>query len=182
MKYPSLLLIPVFMFIDYFLTVAGAVLKEKKYDAHFKTEHYELNPIWQKQIAKKQWFNPRHILLTIVISTAAIGLLEFAVVPRYYVEAFTGCVFTIFAAVIGRHLSNLLTFRRVIRKPDEVTGAVTVSHGTVLSIAMYQYLVVVIPIAIIALFSPNPFVLGALSGVVLMLAIHMAWARQHSKS
>ena len=181
MKYPSLLLLPVFMFVDYFLTVAGAVLKERKYDEHFKTEHYELNPLWQKEIARKRWFNPRHILLTITISSLVILLMEFADLPVAYVQAFSGCLFTVFAAVIGRHLSNLLTFRAVMRKPNEVSGEVTVSHSMLLSIAMYQYLVVVVPIVIIAVFSPNPFVLGALGGAILMLSVHLGWARQHRK-
>lgn len=178
MKYPSLLLIPVFMFVDYFLTIAGAVLKERKYDEHFKTEHYELNPVWQKEVAKKKWFNPRHILLAIVIPSLAILFFEYGQISEAYVQGFTGCVLTVFAAVIGRHLSNLLTFRYVARKPDEITGAMTISHPMLLSIAMYQYLVVVVPIVIIAVFSPNPFVLGALAGAMLMLAVHVGWARQ----
>ena len=42
---------PPFMLADYFLTLAGAAQKERKYDDHFKTEHYELNPTWQKDVA-----------------------------------------------------------------------------------------------------------------------------------
>ncbi len=82
MKHPELILIPILMFSDYFLTVAGAVLKEKKYADHFKFEHYELNPIWQKEIAQKKWLNPKHIVLTIVFSSVLIFLMEFGEMPE----------------------------------------------------------------------------------------------------
>jgi len=32
------------MFADYFLTVTGAIWKERKYDEHFKAPFSELNP------------------------------------------------------------------------------------------------------------------------------------------
>ncbi|MBK8921077.1 MAG: hypothetical protein IPM81_06140 [Saprospirales bacterium] len=59
MKHPELLLLPVFMLADYFLTLAGAIQAEKKYSHHFQTEQYELNPAWQPRLG------PRHLLITI---------------------------------------------------------------------------------------------------------------------
>ena len=48
MHHPELLLLPILMFADYFLTVLGAIHAEKKHSQHIRSEHYELNPAWQK--------------------------------------------------------------------------------------------------------------------------------------
>ena len=77
MNYPELLLLPILMFADYFLTVVGAVQKEKKYSNHFTVQNYELNPIWQQDIAQKKWLNLRHILFTVLITVLLIFLTEF---------------------------------------------------------------------------------------------------------
>ncbi len=76
MRHPEALLLPIMMLADYFLTVAGAILREKGYSLHFRDPHYELNPVWQKHIAEKKWLNPRHALLTIALSAMLILLTE----------------------------------------------------------------------------------------------------------
>ena len=45
MRHPEVLFVPVLMVLDYYLTLYGAHLAEQSYRRHFKTEHYELNPI-----------------------------------------------------------------------------------------------------------------------------------------
>ncbi|HCE45746.1 MAG TPA: hypothetical protein DET40_19560 [Lentisphaeria bacterium] len=55
MKHQEVLLLPMPMFSDYFLTLLGAVMKDKKYCEHLKTQHYELNPVWQVNIAQKKY-------------------------------------------------------------------------------------------------------------------------------
>ncbi len=181
MKHPELILVPAFMFSDYFLTLAGAVLKDKKYCNHFKTEHYELNPIWQKQIAQKKWLNPRHIVLTIVISSVLILLAEFGEMPEPFIQGFFGCFLAVYGMIIGRHLSNLMIFRYMIRKPDEISGQVTMTHALLLSLSLYQYLVGFVPLVFIAIFSPSPFVHGASVGAALLLAVHLKWIWKHRK-
>ena len=70
MNYPELLLLPLLMMTDYLLTLVAASIKEKKYADHFKVQHYELNPIWQKDVSHKKWVNPRHIFLVVDLCTA----------------------------------------------------------------------------------------------------------------
>jgi len=113
MNYPEIFLLPVLMFADYFLTVAGNIQRDKKYSEHFKVEHYELNPIWQKSIAEKKWFNVRHILLTISVTAILAGLLEFGDLPDGLVQVISGAWVVLFSIVIGRHLSNILIFETV---------------------------------------------------------------------
>jgi hypothetical protein len=181
MKHPEFLLVPVFMFADYFLTLAGAVLKDRKYGNHFKTEHYELNPIWQEHVAEKKWLNARHILFTVVLSSALILLTQFVEMPEPFFQAVSGCLLAVLGMVIGRHLSNLMIFRYVIRKPEEISGQVTMAHALLLSVSLYQHLTILVPLALIAIFSPSPFVIGACVGAVLLLAVHLTWIGKHRK-
>ena len=111
MKYPELFLVPILMFVDYFLTLAGAVLKDKKYGEHFKLEHYELNPVWQRDIAQRKWFNPRQILLVVLVSAVIIALMEFGQVPETFIQGLMGCLLVSLGMITGRHLANLMTFR-----------------------------------------------------------------------
>lgn len=181
MNHPEFTLIPVFMFADYFLTLAGAILKDKKYGNHFKAEHYELNPIWQKQVAQKKWFNPKHIVLTVVLSSLLILLTEYGVMPEPFIQGIWGCLLALYGMIIGRHLSNLMIFGYMIRKPNEIHGQVTMTHSLLLSMSLFQYLVAFVPLSLITIFSPNPFVFGASIGIVLLIVIHLKWIWTHRK-
>src|SRR6266478_5578659 len=133
MKNPHLLLLPILMFADYFLTVFGAIQKERKYSLHFNSQHYELNPLWQKPISQKKWFNPRHILITVSLSALLAGALEFCNLPGPFVQGIFGFFFVFFGMAIGRHLSNILTFRRMAQKPEQISGEVAMDHSLLLS-------------------------------------------------
>jgi len=181
MKYPEIFLLPALMFADYFLTVAGSIKRDKKYSEHFKVEHYELNPIWQKSIAEKKWFNVRHILLTVSITAILAGMVEFCDLPNSIIQCILGALFVSFSIVVGRHLSNILMFRYLIRRPNEISGQVTTTHSLMLWWSMYQYLAALVPIAIIALFAPSPFAIGALIGAALIFVVHLNWIRKYKK-
>ena len=182
MRHPEIVLVPIFMFTDYFLTILGATLKERKYNNHFKTPYYELNPVWQKAISRKKWFNPRHILMCVALVWGVLAwVAEFGHTPEPYVEALLGFFFVAYGMVIGAHLSNILTFRHVARRPEEISGQVTMAHSLSLSLSTYRYLMVVLPLAMVAIFSPTPFVLGGFGGVGWILLVHCGWIRRHRK-
>ncbi len=69
------------MLSDYVLTVFGAIQRDKKYSDHFQTQHYGLNSVWQKAIGQKRWFNPRHIVLTVLFTAVLAYLLELGNTP-----------------------------------------------------------------------------------------------------
>ena len=182
MKYPQLILLPLLMLADYFLTVWGAVLKDKGYGKHFKVEHYELNPVWQKSISEKRWVNPRHLLLTLFTSSLLAALLELGGLPDPAVEGMFGCLFVFFGIIVGRHLSNILTFRLFARRPGDISGQLTMAHSLALSTSTFQYLVAAIPVAMVAIFSPTPFSLGGAVGAVLIFVVHAVWIWRHKKA
>lgn len=178
MKHPQVLLLPLLMLSDYFLTVLGAAQSEKGYRNHFRMQHYELNPLWQQSISRKKWFNPRHIALTAIVSCGTAGLLEVGDLTEPVAEAILGCLLVFFAMLVGRHLSNILVFRRFAKRPDEVSGQVSMAHSLMLAISAYQFLVAAVPLALLAVLSPTPFTLGAAVGGPLVLFVHGIWAAQ----
>ena len=181
MKHPELFLVPAFMLVDYFLTLAGAVQREKEYGDHFKAEHYELNPIWQRQVAEKKWFNPKHLLLTVVVTLFLILVTQFSEIPEHFVLGLLGCLLVFFGMLIGRHLSNLMIFRYMIRRPHDISGKVSMTHGLLLSLSLYQYIVVFVPLVVIAFFAPSPFVIGAVLAGVLQVLVHIKWISKYRK-
>ncbi len=181
MKHPEIIILPILMLLDYFLTVFGAIQSEKRYSEHFKVQHYELNPIWQQQIAQKKWFSPRHFFMVVMISVALVYLAELGSLPDPAIQGILGCLFVSYGMIVGRHLSNIMIFRYFVDNPDDISGQVTMAHSISLTISTYQYLVVLIPMIFVAAFSPTPFVLGGLVGVVLVLLMHVKWILRHKK-
>lgn len=186
MRHPESLLMPVLFLTDYYLTVLGNVMKEGVYSRHYRIEHYEMNPIWQRDIARKRWFNPRHLLLVVVFSALIIGLCEAMSRPDFLAAAFLGALFAIWGALLGVHIANLLLFRYLNQHPDCVSGEIVLSHRFLLHVTMWMYLKALIPMGIIAFFSASPYAIGAFGGLLLILLLHvrfrLAHARQRSKA
>jgi hypothetical protein len=181
MKHPQILLLPALMFADYFLTVWGAVLRDKGYGSYFKVEHYELNPVWQESIRQKRWVNPRHIFITLFTSGVLAAVFELGDLPDAAIEGVFGCLFVFFGMVTGRHFCNILTFRRFARRPEEISGQLVMAHSLVLTLSTFQYVVVAVPVAIIAAFNPTPFALGGVAGTILMFVVHGIWILRQKK-
>ncbi len=184
MKHPEVLLVPALMFADYFLTIYGNILNAKIYKNHFASQHYELNPIFQRDVFQNKWFNLRHITLTILLTVGLIVIFEVESKIEsngYLGEGLLGGCIIFFSAVVGRHLSNILIFRYLSRHPNEISGQVKMSHAMRLSISMYQYMVIIVPMSLLAVLCPSPFVVGGFIGVIMLFLAHYDWLRQHKK-
>ena len=184
MTHPELPLVPALMLSDYFLTVAGARLRDGGYAKHFRTAHYEMNPVWQKAIAKKRWFNPVHLLAVAVVtalfySIAALSSDPFDPIP----SLLFGFAIGLQGMINGRHLGNLATFASLKRDPDAIEGVVTLGHAYALRLSMFQTFAVVVPLALLSAVDPQPLTFGALLGVATMIPVHLIWiARFRAKS
>lgn len=175
MTHPEVLLIPVLMFSDYFLTVWGSIQSEKGYRNHFKAEHYELNPIWRKTVAAHKWFNPRHIVLTLLLSGGFIYILESGTQTVGFSRFLLGVILVLYGMVLGRHLSNLLIFRYVSRTPSALTGEIKMSMQFIQWLSLFQTLGVFIPVTLIAFISSSYFAVGGSVGLLLFIFIQMVW-------
>lgn len=181
MKNPEFFLLPILMFADYILTVFGAIQREKKYAEHFKIQDYELNPLWQKDISKKKWFNPRHILFTVLFTAILSLLIEFGNLPDFFIQGFLGCLIVSFGCLIGRHLSNILIFNFLIKNPSSASGQIAMTHTLILHMSKYQCLVIVIPMTLTTIFSATPFIIGGLTGSIFILCLHSIWIGKYKR-
>jgi hypothetical protein len=179
MNHPEALLVPASMLIDYWLTVAGSRLADATYSTHFKRQHYELNPIWQKAIARQKWFNGRHLALTVIAGCASFLIGELLAPHDPLAAWFFGCVLGTFGLVIGRHLSNLALFAYLRRHPEQITGVVTMSHELVLWLSIFQMAPMVLTLLLISIVAPTPQTNGAIMGVCILSAMHLLWLRRH---
>jgi len=177
-NHPESLLVPLLMLTDYWLTVAGARMHESSgYATHFKTPTYELNPVWQKTIAAKAWFNARHFTLTVIVGAACLLL---SVIPNQHIsDVFFGFALAVFGLLNGRHLSNLVLFTYVRRHPETLSGSVTMSHELVLWLSLFQLAPVMMMLILIWITAPIPQVTGAFAGIAALFLVHLVWIRRY---
>jgi hypothetical protein len=167
------------MLTDYWFTVAGARMRDSGYATHFKTPTYELNPVWQKTIAAKRWFNARHLALTVIVGIACVLL---SVIPNQRIsDVFFGFALAVFGLLNGRHLSNLALFTYVRRRPRTLSGTVTMSHELVLWLSLFQLAPVMMMLILIWIIAPIPQVAGAFAGVAALSLVHLMWIRRYRR-
>ena len=182
MLHPEVLFVPVLMVLDYYLTLYGAHLAEQSHRRHFKTEHYELNPIWQRAVSRRHWINLQHLACVVLVGGILVLLAEVLELESVFLNPLLGFVLTLCGLVLGRHLSNILTFVHLARRPDEVMGEVRLSHGFVMSLSIYQLLAVGLPIIFVAIFSPSGFVFGAVAAVLTIGSVKTLWLVRSGKT
>ena len=182
MRHPEVLFVPVLMVLDYYLTLYGAHLAEQSYRRHFKTEHYELNPIWQSAVARRHWINLRHLALVVLMGGILVLLAEVLELESEFLNPLLGFVLTSYGVLLGRHLSNILTFAHLTRCPEEVVGEVRLSQSFVISLSIYQLLAVGLPIIFVAIFSPSGFVFGAVTAVLTIGSVKTLWLVRSRKT
>ena len=178
-NHPESLLVPALMLADYWLTVAGARLRDSGYAAHFKTPSYELNPLWQKTIAGKRWLNGKHLALTAIVGTACVLLSE---IPNQRIsDVFFGFALAVLGLVNGRHLSNLALFAYVRRRPHTLSGTVTMSHELVLWLSLFQLAPIMLTLMFLWIIVPTPQVMGAVAGVAALSLVHLMWILRYRR-
>jgi hypothetical protein len=184
MRHPGFLLIPPLMLLDYFLTILGSKLAAQKYRQHFKFPHYEMNPVWQKSVAAGKWFNPKHLVIVSVFTLLCVPLaatrLTLDVIGEIVLNELLGLLITVFTTIIGLHLSNILTFRQMIRHPEDVSGEVVITYRHLLCLSRYRVLMVLLPLGAATCFSPSPFLIGGVAGLVALLIAISIWGRKQS--
>jgi hypothetical protein len=178
MNYPALLLVPIFMLLDYFLTIAGRIQHKKEYAKRFKVESYELNPGWQSDIENTRWFNPRHMGWVLVITIVFVWFLEVEDVRRSFAEFALGVVLVLYGTVVGRHLANLALFTALVKNPRLASGQVAMSQKLVLLTSLWQTCAVLVPLLAILVISPSAAVAGGVFGTVFLMMNHLVWLRQ----
>jgi hypothetical protein len=170
------------MLCDYYLTLIGRILHEKGYGKYVEVEQYEINPLWQSSVNKVKWFNIRHLGLVVLTTVLIIFISQVSTEAiAWYIEFFISGLLVLLAAVIGRHIYNILMFYYIVRNPDGLSGQVRFSHKAVVKFSQYQIIVAICPFAVVLLFTRQPHAIGGLCGLLLFFALHPRWLKKYEK-
>jgi hypothetical protein len=176
MRHPEVFLVPLLLLVDYFLTVAGAKLAAGRYNQHFKFEHYELNPLWQKDVAQRKWFNAKHLLIVVVIGFGCYIWADDWQDDSPLSQMALGAALILYSTILATHVANIMTFWRLVRNPDEVKGEITMSHKHLLAVSQYRSFMAIFPVALAAWFSPSPFLYGGIFALVFFNVVQAIWS------
>lgn len=156
------------MFLDYYLTLKGAFLYKRGFSNYIKLDNYELNPNFQKAISESK-YNLRHLLL--VIATAILISLIFKLNDMVISAIISGMLLTTFVYINACHLQNILIFKAVEKSPELIKGQIKQTYDFSLKSFRTRLLTVTFPLLLIFLFRPDPFVFGALLGIIILFFV-----------
>ena len=183
MNHPEILLLPILMIADYYLTILGAVLREKAYGKHFVIETYEMNPHYRKDIDSKRLINFRFVG-QVLLNTAILFLCSYFLTEtrEFIYWIVLGFYLTLFGYINGLHLSNILSFLYVKNHPSIFDGRVKIAHKYSLNSSIYSNFIPFVPILFILVFSFSYFVLGSLIAVVYNALLGLIWVLKQNRS
>jgi len=183
MRHPEILLLPILMIADYYLTILGAVLREKKYSEYFPIETYELNPDYRDEIDDKKLVSAKFIgqlALNSGILFAASFFLRNELEFLYWIVL--GFYLTLFAYINGIHLSNIGNFLFIRNNPDEMKGEIEINHRYNLHSALFSNSILLLPVMFILIFNYSHFALGALLSVFYNAFLCLMWIAKNRNS
>ncbi len=169
------------MLLDYYLTLIGALLHRKTYGENMRVQYYELNPAFQKSVAQIQWFNPRHFLSVIFVTSILILFSETDHIATPSGQFFLGLLIIMFAAINGRHIGNILTFYFILYHPRQLSGHMYFDHLLTLKISQHQLLFLLFPLIAIGYMYPIPFILGGIASVFIVMLHHATWIARYKQ-
>ncbi len=182
MYYLAVLVVPLIMLADYYLTLWGAILRKRSgFAGHFVIEQYELNPTFQADVAKLVRFNPRHLFFVILL-TALLLFLTFifqtTLEMTWLFELLLGFAYTLYLVIIGVHLANLLTFRYLQTHPQQLTGEIRLGPEYTIEQSRNQLMIALVPLVATALVTRSFFVIGGVLGVLRIMVSYTLWQRR----
>ncbi|MEZ5346125.1 MAG: hypothetical protein R2681_11285 [Pyrinomonadaceae bacterium] len=182
MDHPEILLLPVLMIADYYLTILGAVLHKKQYGQHFVIETYEMNPDYRNEIDSESLFNFRFVF-NVLFNFAILFLVAYLFTEKleFIYQIVLGFYLTLFGYIIGLHVSNLLTFRFSKNNPETFEGSVRIPHKFNLRRSLYMNSVLFFPLLFVTVFSFSYYLLGAFASVIYNLCLGLYWI-SHSEN
>jgi hypothetical protein len=181
MKYPIIIALPLLMLADYYLTLLGAVLRDKKYSKFVVIEEYELNPKFQEAIKQRKLINVKHLLFTILLSTLMICLAEFSEAPHEDISFILGMLLVMYSVIIGIHVENILFFWYIIKREGQLSGQIYYTYEATLLLSVFRNLLVLLPLIIIYSCEKSSFVLGGICGVIVLEGIHFCFLAKMKK-
>jgi hypothetical protein len=168
-----LLLIPVLLFLDRWLTLRTIADARTVKGGGLRARDLELNPLWRESVEVDSTERGRWL---IAISTLTVLLTVVAIwYPLPMLDLLLGTAFAALGGVLGRHVSNILLLRDLRRHPEEVSRLGHTSYAFSLRESRDRTLGA-IPLVVLLLLAGRSWLLaGAVLGVVGHAGIHSAW-------
>jgi hypothetical protein len=175
------LVIPLFMMADYYLTLLGNKIS-KEYREHFAMKDYEVNPLWQKDVSRQKWFNPKQLALVAAFTAIFYFFIQYLYDRDYILmQLMMGMITAPYAIILGRHLSNLLLFSFVRKNPGILEGKLMIPYQYMLATSRIMVVPGIFMFIVIYAFTQDFFVLGGTIGSVILFCVHFIWALKARK-
>ena len=176
-----ILIIPVLMLSDYYLTLYSNRLRLDAYSHHVVLEVYELNPIFASDISRNKIININH-LIGVLLVCFFLFWAHYSMDGSYLFKLVYGNFIFGFTLTNARHLLNIFIFKFVRNNPDELKGQISQSAKFIYIAEAGQDFTLTIAIAPLAILSGSFYLYGALIGGVVMTIGHIVWYRKYKKS
>lgn len=182
----TLILIPSLMLSDYYLTLLGEKLRQRSQPHRLlRIESYELNPFFQKDVARLRWINWRHlsltILFTLLMAFLATGYV-YQVSPVPFI-GITGYYAVFYGVVIGRHINSILVFADALNNPQPGIDQIPTEQKPILSIeesiklTQMSNVALLPPFGLAAVLTRSEFMIGGFGAILMLLAVHWYWLK-----
>lgn len=182
MRHPEILILPVLMLADYYLTLLGAKMGAAQYQSHFKSPSYELNPVWRGDVAKQRLFNPRHLLLAAALTAILWWAGEDSNMSDWFFPFLFGMVLGALTPIIAQHLGNLFMFNYLRRNPGELDGVVTYSMRYAIVVSISHGFVTLVAFALAAGLTQSVIAYGLLTGACILMLARFSWLARAKKA
>jgi hypothetical protein len=170
------LVIPLFMMADYYLTLLGQKFS-KEYREHYVTKGYEVNPMWQKDVGRLIWLNPKQLALVVIVTVIFYCIIQ-SLYDRHstMLQLLMGMITAPYVIVLGRHLSNLLLFSYIRKNPSLLEGKLIIPYQYTLVASRIAVVPGIIIFIVVYAFTRNTFALGGTIGSAILYCVHYFWA------
>ncbi|MFV0387243.1 MAG: hypothetical protein ACK5NT_00675 [Pyrinomonadaceae bacterium] len=175
MKFPpEILLLPIFMIADYYLTIWGAFLRESSIANHIKIDSYELNPYLKKEIDNKNLFSFK-FFLQVLFHSSILLLAGLFFGETIFYQVLLGAYLGLYSYILGLHTSGILKMRFIATHPKAMSGTIRTARAFNIFSAISRTFIAILPIAIILIFSFSNFAFGVLLGITILLIQDIFW-------
>jgi hypothetical protein len=169
----------VLAWIDWSLTI----LQERERQLHY-AEHYESYPIntiegnsrFQSTVTAKRLFEPRHLILALVMTVVVTAALVWC--PQDFRAVLLGYVWGLYLIVSTTHLGNLIGYKA---GRQGLHGKIYLHLRTGYLMQMGRYLALACFLIVLALCSASLFIVGVAIAGVSSAARQLVWMRKIPK-
>jgi hypothetical protein len=170
------LMVTLFMWTDWLLTLAQEKECKKHYYKHYQSypiNTIEGNPILQKDVMNVKVFNSKHFIVSIAVGIIVFLCLKY--LPTESQELFIGVILGLFLLVNFQHLSNLIGYK-VSRKG--VYGKLYIHLRTGYLVQAGRYFSIMILLLVISIISNSLFIYGVTFAGLISAIRQFIWMKK----